>query len=131
MKNLRQIFILGMLLAPLACDAKRIPPKEVVPVVADGVAFSAPFDDARFGYVEASDAATKKRLWRAVIFRVQFDADLEQDVQWVWISGLALDKSGLVVAAEDGSVFRLDLKTKEVTRIKVGGAKLLPPLARK
>jgi len=131
MKRLCQIFIFGMLAAPLVCAAKRIPPREVAPVVVDGVTFTAPFDDAKFGYVEACDAATKKKLWRAVIFRIQFDPDLEQDVQWVGISGLALDKRGLVVTAEDGSVFCLDLKTKEVMRIKDGSAKLLPPLTRK
>lgn len=131
MKRLYLIFVFGILAAPLVCDAKRIAPKEVAPVVEDSVVFTAPFDDARFGYIDACDAATKKRLWRAVIFRVQFDPDLEQDVQWVSISSLALDKHSLVVTAEDGSVFRLNLKTKEVTRIKDGRAKLLPPIGRK
>ena len=47
---------------PLAL-AKRIAPKEVTPVVRDGVEYSAPLGADRIGIILARDVATKKTLW--------------------------------------------------------------------
>ena len=124
--------VLGVLFAPLPSEAKRRETKDAAPQVSNGVLFTAPreYPYRNFGYVEASDAATKKKLWRALIFHVEMDPALEEDVQWVFISGLECVDGGLIVTAEDGSIFSLDLKTKEVKQIKKGSAKLLPPFPR-
>lgn len=99
-------------------------------MTAGGVSYQAPLDQGRVGYVEAHETTTGKLLWRVMIYRVPLDADLEADVQWIFIRSLTFERDGLQITTEDGSVFRLELKTHAVTLTKAGSAKLQLPLAR-
>jgi hypothetical protein len=69
------------------------------------------------GFVVALDAATKKELWRAQIYQVVKDPDLEGDVQDVFITKLAKDGGALIVTDERNRTYRLDLTTKKVTPV--------------
>ena len=102
--------------------AKRSPPKEVTPVVYEGVRYTAPHwviakgKRIAGGYVEAFNAKTKKRLWRIKVYETISDSQLEQDVQDVFITSMAIEKSNLVVVNERGVRYEVDLTTRTVTR---------------
>ncbi|HEV7404170.1 MAG TPA: hypothetical protein VGO11_14615 [Chthoniobacteraceae bacterium] len=108
--------LLSLFLAAHPAQAKRSEPKPVAPVAANGIAYSAPHD--QMGFVIATDTASRKELWRERIYSVQYDADLEKDVQDVFITSLALEGGMLVVTNERGAVYHLDLATRRVTKRK-------------
>jgi hypothetical protein len=111
------------LTAALTCDAwaKRSGPKQVAPVIHDGVKYVAPNLNRREGKVEALDPKTGEKLWDKLIYTVKIDPNLEQDVQWVFITALSIRDGKLLVTNEKGDQYTLDLKTKEVENVKKDG----------
>ena len=91
--------------------AKRAPAKFVEPVVHNGVKYSAPNTDGRRGVVEACDDQTGKMIWKAVVYTVKIDPNLEEDVQWVFITTLEVDGDSLRVTNEKGVQYLLDRET--------------------
>lgn len=81
------IFGLTFFLASSVC-AKRQLPKDVNPIVYEGIKYTAPTD--KMGYVVASDVKTGKVLWEKKVYEVTYQMGLEQDVQDVFISGLEI-----------------------------------------
>jgi hypothetical protein len=98
--------------------AKRAAPKPVAPVVHEGVKYAAPNENGREGKIEARDEKTGKKLWDAVIYTIKIDPNLEEDVQWVFIAKLAIQKNALAVTDEKNEKYLLDLKTKKVEKEK-------------
>lgn len=98
--------------------AKRAEPRPVPPVVHHGVKYAAPNQNGREGKVEARDEKTGRKLWEVVIYTVAIDRNLEEDVQWVFITALSIRDDVLTVTNEKGERFSLDLKTKKVERLK-------------
>ncbi len=96
--------------------AKRAEPKPVPPVTAASVTYSAPHD--QMGFIVATDATTKKELWRLHVYTVTIDKNLERDVQDVFITTLVLDKGLLTVTNERGERFSVDPATRKVTKMK-------------
>lgn len=88
-------------------------PKRVEPVADGQVVYTAPPD--AMGFVVALDAATKKELWRAQVYQVVKNPELEGDVQDVFITELKKDGGALIVTDEHGRKYRLDLSTKKAT----------------
>jgi len=103
--------------------AKRAGPKPVTPVVHKGVTYVAPHENGREGKIEARNEKTGKILWEVVIYTVKIDPGLEQDVQWVFITGLAVRDNTLLVTNEKSEQYTLDLKTKKVEKVKKDGKK--------
>jgi acyl-CoA hydrolase len=110
-------------MAAMAAEAwaKRGPPEPVTPVVHNGVKYVAPNQNGREGRVEARDAKSDKLLWGVTVYTVPIDPNLEEDVQWVFIAGLALRDGALLVTNEKNQQFVLDLKTKEVKKVEKDG----------
>jgi hypothetical protein len=98
--------------APIS--AKRPPPKLVKPVTVAGVTFSAP--GWPIGIVIATDASSRRELWRQRIYTIRYDRTLEQDVQDVFITSLIRRGNVLLITNERGERFVLDLSTRKVTR---------------
>lgn len=110
--------LLGVMLVAVCPDqvwAKRINPKPVPPVVYGGVRYEAPRGNGRVGEVEAFDVKTGKKLWDAVIYTVTIYPWLK-NVQWVYISKMAIQGNALLVTNETGEQYILDLKTKTVSK---------------
>ena len=105
------IFLLGGI-APVL--AKRAAPTDVAPVVIKGVEYSAPHD--AMGFVVAKGISSGKELWRARIYEVRVNAELERDVQDVFITSLVVKDDTLLITNERGEKFSLDLHTRKVTR---------------
>jgi hypothetical protein len=101
--------------------AKRLPPKAVAPVVGDHVQYSAE-GDGRKQYVVASDLSTGKELWKLEVFHTDFDPQLEQDVQWVFITKLKLKKDSLFTLDEKSRCYSIELKTRHVEKASCDAA---------
>jgi hypothetical protein len=100
-----------------SADAKRKAPNPVTPVVANGVRYSAVMN-GRDESVSAVDAVSGRELWRATVFHNQYDPSLENDVQDVFITDLALQGVTLLVKDEKSRMFSIDLKTRTVKELK-------------
>src|SRR5713226_2700289 len=98
---LRHFVMAGVALAFLMphMAAKRMPPRQVAPVVADGVQYCAG-GDGRNQYVVAKDAASEKELWRVKVFTNHIKRHLEEDVQWIFIRELKIAGDSLLVRDE-------------------------------
>ena len=110
----RSLIIWIVLALVVACAvAKRMPPKPVAPVVANGVRYSAE-GDGRNGYVVAADAASGNILWKVKVFHNPIKFWVEEDVQWVYITNLRLVEQSLFIRDESARCYSIDLKTKHV-----------------
>jgi hypothetical protein len=114
------IVLLFALTAMISTDAwaKRTAPKDVKPIVHEGVKYLTPHDNGREGKIIAEDEKTGKKLWEAVVYKVKIDPNLEEDVQWVFISGLELHGNKLIVSNEKGDSYAVDIKTKKVEKLR-------------
>jgi hypothetical protein len=115
----RFIFLLLMLVSISVMNlayAKRSQAAKVEPVVHEGVRYVAPSMDGRQAVVEAWDVAGGQKLWSVTVFKVSIQPLLEEDVQWVFISAMRVEGGSLVVSAEDGQVYHVDLKSRAVKK---------------
>ena len=112
----RLIVILSVMpLVLQMASAKRTAPVNVDPVIYEGVRYVAPNDDGRRGYVEAWNVGTNKKLWELTIFTNRIDPNLEEDVQWIFITTLNIQGGRLIVTSERGKTYQVDLSTKAIT----------------
>jgi hypothetical protein len=103
-------------LAGAHSHAKRGAPKDVVPVVRNGVVYTAPHD--KMGFVVAKDEKSGKVLGSKQIYTVKYDKELETDVQDCFITELRLDGATLIVTNERDGQFALNLATQDVKVLK-------------
>jgi hypothetical protein len=104
-----------MLLSWVPTSAKRVSPKTVVPVVYQGVEYSA-VGDGRVQYVLATEVATGMSLWKVKVFHTFVKPWIEEDVQWVFITDLKLAGQTLLIRDEKSRCYSLDLKTRRVQK---------------
>jgi len=107
--------LLSLLLSVESASAKRDTPKPVIPVVYKGITYSAPNHARVTNYVYAADS-TGKELFRIKVFEMPIDPNLEEDVQWTFITELTLTGSSLRVKDEKGRCYVINLDTKAVKR---------------
>ena len=93
--------------------AKRPAPKDVPPVIAGGIKYTAPPRDGG-GYVEARDVGSGKLLWELRVYEIKVDQNLERDVQNIFITSLKIADGKLQVANEKGDKFVVDLSKRKV-----------------
>jgi hypothetical protein len=94
--------------------AKRLAPKPVATVKANGVEYSAPHEF--MGFILATDMRTHEELWRQQIYSVHINPELESDVQDVFITSLVIDDGILFITNERNETYALDLTTRKVSR---------------
>ncbi len=94
--------------------AERSEPREVAPIVQDGVRYSAPH--GAMAVVVATEVKTGKELWRVQVYKTRMVPELESDVQDVFITSLVLKEDTLIITNERGEKYALDLQTRKVTR---------------
>ena len=110
------------LLVPAAAFAKRAPPKEVPPVVHEGVEYRFPHfgyleeEGQNGGIVEAHDQRTGKLLWRLKVYAPSRAPGLEGDVQDVFITSARLEGNKLAISNERGERYEVDLATRAVRK---------------
>ncbi len=101
---------------------KRKGPREATPVVLNGVKFTAPVwgegdKKLRRHIVEARNPTTNARLWKVVIYTVNYKTGLEQDVQDNFIKKLLVENGKIIIESEAGPFYELDPKTRAVTKL--------------
>jgi hypothetical protein len=87
--------VLLCLFSSICATAKRVPPKSVPPIVADGIRYSAE-GDGKDSYVVATDEVSGKTLWRVKVFHTRIKFWREEDNQWLFISDLKLAGNSLL-----------------------------------
>ena len=121
------LLVLLVLLVPASAHAKRKAPPKVDPVVFEGVRYTVPNDDGRRAYVQAWNTTTNKMLWELTVFRNLINPLMEEDVQHVYIKKMSLQNGKLMLVAEDGRGYSLDLKTRAVEKLKEVPSEKAPP----
>jgi hypothetical protein len=109
------IFVILFVLAP-SIQAKRKPPKPVVPITANGIKYDAA-GDGRDQYVVATDLSTGKQLWTVKVFHTRIKFWIEEDVQWIFIANLKIIDDALLVRDEKARCYSIDLKKRKVRRV--------------
>jgi hypothetical protein len=99
--------------------AKRAAPKNVTPVISEGVMYSAPHrgrtkGEQNGGFIQAVDLDTGKFLWELQVYQIKYDPKLERDVQEIYITSLELVKGNLEILNEAGDKFVVDLAKRKV-----------------
>jgi len=102
-----------------AVVAKRMPPKPVAPVIANGIKYYAG-GDGRDQYVVAADASSGKVVWKVKVFHNHIKSPMEEDVHWVFITNLKLVENALLVRDERSRCYSVDLKGKHVKKHQCG-----------
>jgi hypothetical protein len=110
------IVALTVLVAVGIAEAKRISPKDVMPVTKDAITYSAPHD--QMGCVVAKSEKTGQLFWFRQVYVVKYELGLEKDVQDCFITGLTIESGKLIVTNEEGGQFELDLKSLSVKVLK-------------
>lgn len=105
------------LLVTVPSFAKRVAPAPVKPVVQNGIEYSAPNTDGRNAYVIATDRKTGKVLWKLKVFHTRIKPLLEEDVQWVFVTQLALSDDSLFARDEKSRCYRLNIKTRHIDKV--------------
>jgi len=103
--------------------AKRGAPKYITPVSKDGIEYSAPLDPSQLGFVVASWQKTKGVIWRKQIYVIKYEYKygLEEDIQWVFVSGIRLTDNKLIITNEVDYEYELDLDSLQVKVLKGTG----------
>jgi hypothetical protein len=112
-------------LCSVSAIAKRVTPRDVPPIVAGGIRYSAT-GDGRDSFVAATDDATGKNLGRVHVFhtRITFWRG-EADNQWIFISDMKLDGNSLLIRDEKNRCYSILLDTKHVRKTVCGS--VFPP----
>ena len=115
--------LLGLSLWHCTAYAKRLPPKEVPPLIYQGIKYSLPHWGAFSGrkqngqYIEARSAeCPDKLLWDLRVYKVNYDPKLEYDVQDIFITSLKLVDGNLEVVNEAGDRFLVDLSKRKLIK---------------
>ena len=95
--------------------AKIAPLKPVAPVESNGVRYAA-YGDGRDQYVEASDIATGKELWKVKVFHTHIKFWIEEDVQWIFIKELKVVDNLLFVRDGQARCYAVDVKTRRIRK---------------
>jgi len=121
--NLKLIFLLVILgLGVGQAEAKRAAPKDVPPVIFEGLKYSAPpwgwsnGKKQNGGYIEATSLETGKLLWELRVYEIKYDPNWEGDAQDIFITSLKIVDGNLEILNEAGDKFVVDLAKRKVIK---------------
>lgn len=103
-------------------NAKRLAPKEVNPVISNGIKYIVPHfkiinGKVKHGYIEAWDINLNKKIWEIQIYKINYDNNLEKDVQDVFIISLKIQKNKLIILNEINDKYELNIETKKINKL--------------
>jgi len=122
MKMRLWIVVLLCSMSIVYAHAKRVPPKPVAPVIAQGIRYAAEGDGTN-SYNVATNETSGNVLWRKKVFHTQVHWWRgEEDNQWLFISDLKLAGNSLLVRDEKNRCYLISLKTHDVNKHGCGDA---------
>ncbi len=106
--------------------AKRAAPEKVEPLIHGNFVYIAPHfiniegTNQNGGYIEVLDAKSGVKLWGLLVYKTEYDPDLEKDIQDVFITSLSINFLGtkLTVTDELGRQYEINISDKSVTKTK-------------
>jgi len=106
--------------------AKRVAPEKVEPLIHGNFVYIAPHfinidgTNQNGGYIEVLDAKSGVKLWGLLVYKTEYDPDLENDTQDVFITSLSINFLGtkLTVTDELGRQYDINISDKSVTKTK-------------
>lgn len=124
--KIRAILIIIIFTICVNSFAKRVAPKKVEPLIHGNFVYIAPhftnIDGANQngGYIKVLDAKSGVKLWGLLVYKTEYDPDLEKDIQDVFITSLSINFLGtkLTVTDELGRQYEINISDKSVTKTK-------------
>lgn len=112
-------------MAPIS-QAKRLGPPDVKPISRGGYVYTVPHwatengTGQNGGYIRVLNAKTGLEVWGVQLYKTKYDAEMETDVQDVFIKSIKINLFGRKLTAVDElrRKYQLDLKTRAVERLK-------------
>ncbi len=106
--------------------AKRAAPEKVEPLIHGNFVYIAPHFinidgiNQNGGYIEVLNAKSGVKLWGLLVYKTEYDPDLEKDIQDVFITSLSINFLGtkLTVTDELGRQYEINISDKSVTKTK-------------
>ena len=113
----------GFLICGLATSAmaKRLPPPRIDPIQIGGLRIEAPQDNGRKAYIRAVDRTTGEVRWTLTLFENPIRSGLEEDVQWRFITGMRRVGDDVLVTAEGGGRYLVDVSGGDATALPLNG----------
>jgi hypothetical protein len=114
---MRSISLVLTCLTILSATTQAFAARDGVPaavVELDGVRYIAANNTGLKAVVEARDARSEKVLWKVVVYRDKLIPELEEDVQWIFVTSMEAVGGELVLIDERCRVHTVSLKTHKV-----------------
>jgi len=92
----------------LGIHAKRGAPKKVQSIVYNNIEYSV--DHSKIGYILITDK-NSNTIKNLKIYNIDYNNDLEKDVQDIFIKNLKISNNYLIITNERNKVFKIDLIT--------------------
>ena len=112
------LYVIFAMLTAVAVG-KISPPKPPVPVIANGVRYSAD-RDGKDQYVVATIISTGEQSWKVRVFHTRIKLWLEEDVQWVFITDLRLIGTSLFIRDGKARCYSVDVNSHRVRKTSCG-----------
>jgi hypothetical protein len=120
MKKTIILILITLLFTPSITLAKRKPPKELNPVRRGGIKYSIHHGEllkkktTDGAYIRAYDIALSEPLWDLKIYSIEYDEEMEKDVQDVFVRSFKLKKDKFIIRNERNDMFIVNIRTKKV-----------------
>ncbi len=109
-----KILICFLLILSLGIYSKRLAPKKITSVIHNGKEYTV--DTFNPGIIQIKDLANKTTK-TIVIYTIQYNLDLEKDVQDVFIKTIQKEDNSLLIQNERGERFLLNFETNKITKV--------------
>ena len=94
--------------------AKRVAPKKVQSITYNNIEYSV--DHSNIGSVLITDK-NSNTIKNIKIYTIEYNNDLEKDVQDIFIINLKISNNFLLITNERNKVYRMDLSTYQITQV--------------
>jgi hypothetical protein len=95
-------------------QAKRVAPKKVQSIVHNNIEYSV--DHSNIGSILIKDKSSNMTK-NLKIYTIEYNKDLEKDVQDIFIKNLKISNNYLLITNESNKVFSMDLSTHQITQV--------------
>jgi hypothetical protein len=119
MQHPARLLLILFLLTPLVAHAKHVGPPEIQSITNNDIRYVVPNDKGLRAYVEAWDVQTGRKLWAKTIFTHWYIPPFGTEcMHYEYLTSMVLVKEELILTAERGRIYGLDIDTRALRRMK-------------